>query len=104
VNKVDAKAALSIAELRTQVDIIDLQLLESIKKRATLARQMGVIKKDAGAPLRDTARESTILEKIIQENRCSEPRLPDSDLENLYRCLMQICLKIQESENASFNG
>lgn len=86
----------SIENLREHVDIIDNKILELIKERITVAQAMGELKRNAGLPLRDVARENSIIERLTAENQRTYPKLSEHELHHLFRNLMQLCLKAQE--------
>ena len=90
------KCKQTLEQLRSEIDDIDSRILELMKTRIMIALQMGDLKKEQGRVVRDTARETQVLERIAALNSQSEPRLSDEDLRTLYSHLMTICLKVQK--------
>jgi chorismate mutase / prephenate dehydratase len=71
--------------LRRRIDAIDRRIVALLNERATLAREVGVAKADAGRrAIRDAEREREILLRITMAN---EGPLPQADLLALYRRL-----------------
>jgi len=56
-----------INTLRTQIDVIDHQLIESFGKRMKIADQIGYLKKENNVAILQTKRWNEILEKMIIE-------------------------------------
>ena len=90
------KCKQTLEQLRSEIDEIDSRILELIKKRIKIALEMGDLKKEQGRVVRDTARETQVLERIAALNSQSEPRLSKEDLRALYSHLMTICLNVQK--------
>ena len=90
------KCKQTLEQLRSEIDDIDSRILELMKTRIMIALQMGDLKKEQGRVVRDTARETQVLERLVELNSQSEPRLSDEDLRTLYSHLMTICLKVQK--------
>ncbi|HWI40065.1 MAG TPA: chorismate mutase [Verrucomicrobiae bacterium] len=59
---------MSIDELREEIDRLDTRLLEIFNRRASLALQIGEIKKEKGLPVYDPRREKIIFERMKREN------------------------------------
>lgn len=90
------KCKQTLEQLRSEIDDIDSRILELIKNRIMIALQMGDLKKEQGRVVRDTARETQVLERIEALNSQSEPRIAEEDLRTLYSHLMTICLNVQK--------
>ncbi len=59
---------MTIDELRTEIDRLDAQLLRIFNQRAALALQIGELKKVAGLPVFDPAREKNIFRRMKEDN------------------------------------
>jgi chorismate mutase len=59
---------MSIDEIRQEIDRIDSDLLRIFNRRATLALEIGEIKKGLGLPVYDPAREKKIFVRMKEEN------------------------------------
>jgi len=55
----------NLDSLRNKIDRIDEKILNLIKKRLDLAKEIGRYKKESKLPLKDTKREKEILDKKI---------------------------------------
>lgn len=54
---------MNLNELRKEIDVIDEQMMELFKKRMSVSKNIGRLKKVMGLPIIDNAREEMILEK-----------------------------------------
>jgi chorismate mutase len=59
---------MTIDELRAEIDRLDAQLLQIFNQRAALALQIGELKKEAGLPVFDPAREKRIFRRMKEDN------------------------------------
>ena len=60
---------MSIEDWRAQIDEVDGELLRLLNRRASLAAQIGALKRHAGLPLYDAGRESHVLARACRDNR-----------------------------------
>lgn len=54
---------MNLNELRNEIDAIDEKMMDLFKKRMTISKHIGDLKKDLGLPVLDRTRETLILEK-----------------------------------------
>lgn len=59
---------MTIDELRQEIDRIDSELLRIFNRRASLALEIGQIKKERGLPVYDPKREKIIFERMKGDN------------------------------------
>jgi chorismate mutase len=59
---------MTIDELRIEIDRLDAKLLRIFNQRAALALQIGELKKEAGLPVFDPAREKNIFRRMKEDN------------------------------------
>lgn len=59
---------MEIDDFRKEIDRLDRELLRIFNERATLALQIGEIKKELGLPVYDPEREKRIFEKMRAAN------------------------------------
>lgn len=59
---------MTIDEIRQRIDRLDSELLRIFNERASLALQIGEIKKGLDLPVYDPAREKRIFERMSSEN------------------------------------
>ena len=76
---------MSLEELRTKIDDIDLQLVKLLNERARVVVEIGKLKNKTDKPIYAPDREKTVLERIIKTN---EGPLPDRCLIAIWRELM----------------
>jgi chorismate mutase len=60
---------MTIDDIRNEIDRLDSALLKIFNERATLALQIGEIKKTINLPVYDPGREKRIFQRMIDENR-----------------------------------
>ena len=60
---------MSIEDRRAQIDEIDRELLRLLNRRASLAAQIGALKRRAGLPLYDADRERDVLARACRDNQ-----------------------------------
>jgi len=58
----------TIDDIRLQINELDKQLLEIFNQRATLALEIGEIKKQQNLPIYDPKREKLIFERMKKDN------------------------------------
>lgn len=74
-----------IQDYRTQIDLIDDQLLNLLNERAKLVAHIAALKAAAGIPLLDRSRERKILARVLQAN--SGP-LDAKTTTKIFRCII----------------
>src|SRR5262245_56004031 len=84
-NAASSRAATSLRTLRTQIDKLDLQILDSINRRAALAAEIGKVKNDHGSEVFSAAREEEVLQNVLQANKGP---LDEATVRAIYRELM----------------
>lgn len=92
----NAHNANQLDDLRRQLDDINLQLLDLLSARASIARQIGAIKQEQGVPKYDPVRESRMLEKLSAAN-CGP--LDDATVVHLFKQIFKACLDLQQQEH-----
>lgn len=90
-------ASLTIEEIRTDIDIIDFQIIELLGKRTELVSSLAGLKKGAGQ-VRDPAREEAVL-KHVREIALKKGFDPDAT-EKIYRILFRHFVEMQEASLA----
>lgn len=85
-----------LEELRTQVDNINIKLLELISERARITQEIGHIKIKQGMPRFDPVREREMFDNIIANNRGP---FDDNTIRHLFKQIFQASLELQEEDN-----
>ncbi len=62
----EAQAALD--ELRRKIDVLDLQILDLLNRRALVAAQIGDVKKAAALPVYEPKREEEVFHNVTSNN------------------------------------
>lgn len=88
----------SLDQLRTQVTAIDGQIISLIKQRIVLAKEMGLVKIMHDQSLRDQQREAHVMRCVKSMNNSSTPIIPEKELDEIFKTLIQICLETQRNE------
>jgi chorismate mutase/prephenate dehydratase len=84
--------------LRRRIDALDRRLVALLNERATLAREVGRTKVEAGRrAIRDAEREREILLRVTMAN---EGPLPQADLLALYRRLFVATRALEAADRA----
>ncbi|CCQ21067.1 Chorismate mutase [Listeria monocytogenes] len=83
----------NLEELRTQVDQLNIDLLELISKRANLVQEIGKIKGTQGSLRFDPLREREMLNTILAAN---EGPFEDSTVQKLFKEIFKAGLELQE--------
>lgn len=88
---------MDIAEWRETVDILDRQVVDLINQRASVAHEIGRLKREAGLPIYEPAREKAVLANVKMANKGP---LTDRDIISIYERIMDMMRKIQQEEIA----
>src|SRR6266542_1278139 len=86
---------MDIEDWRSQIDAIDMQLLQLLNRRARLAIKVGALKRVACLPLCDPEREAEVVANVRGAN--SGP-LDDEAVSKLFRHIINAC-RAAEKEN-----
>ena len=81
--------------IRNAIDTVDRRIIALLQERATLAQEIGRVKKELGLPILDPAREGKIRKKLAQG-----PQGPmDVDqLTRIYEMIMAESRRLQEGD------
>ena len=77
-----------VASYRKRISAVDGEILDAVNRRVTLVAELHRHKREQGYPMRDPAREQTLIDNLNTTNTgpLSEQRLGDLD-----RLLLEIC-------------
>jgi chorismate mutase len=85
--------------LRTRIDELDRAIVERLNERARLALEAGRLKAAAGRDgVRDPDREREVLLRVAMAN---EGPLPQADLVDIYRRLIDALVSLEETDQTS---
>ena len=99
----DPAAPMSAAldALRVQIDKLDLDILEKLNKRASLAAQIGKVKSEAGGEVFSPAREEAVLANVLAANKGP---LGEVTIKAILRELISGCRALQRVQRVAFLG
>jgi chorismate mutase/prephenate dehydratase len=100
-NASTSRAAASLRSLRTQIDKLDLQILDLVNKRAALAAEIGKVKTDHGTEVFSAAREEEVLQNVVQANKGP---LDEATVRAIYRELMSGSRALQKVLKVAYLG
>jgi len=83
-----------LAQIRTELDGVDAQIVRLFEKRMHLAQEVAACKMARGLPVLDAAREERVLAsraEMLEEKRWSE------GVKTLFRCLMALSRAEQQT-------
>ena len=82
--------------LRTEIDKINLQILDALKKRQELGVFIALNKKKQSLPIKDSVREEKMLTHLKEE---AEKRELDSTFaEKLFKVIIEETIRVEESQ------
>ncbi len=89
----ETEARQELNKFRGKIDEVDGQILALLNHRATIAEQIGDIKRAAGLPVVEMAREAAVVENMVSRN---QGPLTDFSVAEIYRAIMLEMRRIQE--------
>src|SRR4030042_4612242 len=92
---------MSIEELRSQINKLDLQLVELINERARIVVEIGKLKNKTGKPVYSPDREKEVLATITKANKGP---LPDKCLTAIWRELMSGSFVLERPWRSAYLG
>ena len=84
-----------ISDLRNKMDEVTLEMIELLKKRTDIAREIGEIKKNTGKGITDELRENNLRGKVI--SLCNEIGLNESIGTKFLNFLLNESIKVQSA-------
>ena len=90
---------MDLSDWRERIDGIDRQMIELLNERMHCAQEIGRIKKAAGKPIRDPARERDVIAKIKAYNQGLQGLMKDEALEELYWLLIKLTTNFEIEED-----
>jgi chorismate mutase len=83
----------SLERLRVEIEHVDRRLVELIAQRVTLARRVGELKRNAGMPTLDPAREAAVVRHAGALAR--EAGLKPEDVREIHWHVIGLCRRAQ---------
>ena len=90
-----------IDKYRAAIDLLDVQLLRLLNRRAGIVKQLGVLKRQAGLPVCDCEREAFLLARLLEKN--AGP-LDERSVTSIFRRIIVESRHLQSSRSAGPNS
>ena len=98
-------AARAVAELRSQIDTLDDELLEVLNRRAVLVREVGKKKRDGALAMHDPEREQKIYARLEAKlGKTPQAAFPGPSIRPIFREIISACLSLEEQLNVAYFG
>lgn len=91
----------SLADLRVQIDAVDRQLLTLLNQRASLANEVGEIKRAEGSPVFRPDREAQVISGLQAAN--AGP-LKNTSVASIWREVMSACRALEAPQRVAYLG
>ena len=91
----------TLPELRQHIDAVDAQMLELLNRRAALANEVGLIKRQEGSPVFRPEREAAVI-RGLQERNTGPIR--SASLAPIWREIMSACRALEAPQRVAFLG
>ncbi|NDH51456.1 MAG: prephenate dehydratase [Betaproteobacteria bacterium] len=91
----------TLPQIRTQFDALDQQLLALINQRATLANQVGEIKRAEGSPVFRPEREAEVIRNLQAGN---PGPIRDAGIASVWREIMSACRALEAAQRVAYLG
>jgi chorismate mutase len=85
-----------LGRLRTSIEQIDQRIIDLITERVDLSRQVGTLKRTAGLPTLDPAREAAVLRRVAAQARAAQ--LPDEPVREIFWHVIALCRSAQTGD------
>ena len=95
------RTSANLKGLRVQIDKLDLQIVDLLNKRASVAAQIGKVKSQSGGEVFSAAREEEVLGSVQASSK--GPLSPNS-LKSIFRELISGCRALQKVQRVAFLG
>lgn len=84
-----------VARLRKKIDEIDEKILLLLRERLEISKEIGRIKREHGAPLKDPQREKEKYEQLIE--KAVELGLDSEEVKEIYHKIIAMSVRTQEN-------
>ena len=91
----------SLAQLRTEIDAVDRELLAALNRRAQLAGEVGEIKRQEGSAVYRPEREAQVIRQLQSVN--TGP-LKDGNISHIWREVMSACRSLEAAQRVAVLG
>lgn len=92
----------ALAALRDRIEALDAQLVALVAERQRIAAQVGDVKRAAGQPVLDPAREAAVLRRVAGIAR--DHGVDEDDARELWRKLLAMARRVQAAGDGGASG
>src|SRR5690348_4684409 len=85
----------TVEHWRSEIDILDAELLRLLNKRARIASELGALKISSGLPVYDGRRERQILARLCESN---QGPLDRESVSSIFRCIIRESRRLEVSQ------
>ncbi len=82
-----------LSGFRERIDACDAEIIRLLNARLKICLEVGEYKSGRGIAVKDEARESEVIAKVLDGN---EGPCPPEDLERIYRILIDTAVRLEE--------
>ena len=93
--------AKTLSELRTSIDAVDRELLALLNRRASLANEVGELKRAEGSPVFRPEREAQVINGLQEAN---PGPLKAGSVANIWREIMSACRALEAPQRVAYLG
>lgn len=93
-----------LTEIRKKIDVVDLQLLELLNRRAELVHEVGEIKRRSGGSVFAPDREEAVFKGLVEKNEALRGRLPAAAIRAIYREIMSASYALEKGLSIAYFG
>jgi len=93
-----SESAGELGQIRRDIEAIDRKLVELLAERLELGRRTGEIKRDAGRPILDAAREAEVIRRAVTAAR--ELGVPQEATREIFWHIVGMSRRVQEGGDA----
>lgn len=88
-----------LAQLRHDIERLDRRIVELLAERLELGRRTGEIKREAGRPILDAAREAEVIRRAVTAAR--ELGVPQEETREIFWHIVGMSRRVQEGGGAA---
>ncbi len=92
-----------IEDLRKEIDLVDQKIVELLNKRASIAKQIGEIKKHNNIQVRNLQREKEVISNVLKENE-KYGLFPRDALEIIYKEIISAIASLEGAVKIAYFG
>lgn len=88
-----------LAQLRRDIEQLDRRIVELLAERLEMGRRTGAIKREAGRPILDAAREAEVIRRAVTAAR--ELGVPQEETREIFWHIVGMSRRVQEGGDAT---